>query len=94
MLHREGRGPSTALVPRCGTRSAGRATRIRGAARAGSAGEIAAAHESLARCLALGAARCYFTGSDTHFALEGARAARARAELADSQATRLVTPSP
>ncbi len=48
----------------------------------------------LARCLALGAARCYFTGSDTHFALEGARAARARAEEADSQATRLVTPSP
>ncbi len=39
----------------------------------------------LARCLALGAARCYFTGSDTAFVLAGARAARERAESADRE---------
>jgi 2-keto-3-deoxy-L-rhamnonate aldolase RhmA len=37
----------------------------------------------LAPYLALGAARCYFTGSDTAFVLEGAMAARERAEQAD-----------
>jgi 2-keto-3-deoxy-L-rhamnonate aldolase RhmA len=42
--------------------------------------------EELAPCLSLGAARCYFTGSDTAFMLEGARAARERAAAADLSA--------
>jgi 4-hydroxy-2-oxoheptanedioate aldolase len=42
--------------------------------------------EELAPYLALGAARCYFTGSDTAFLLDGARAARERAAAADHAA--------
>lgn len=40
--------------------------------------------EDLRRSLALGAARCYFTGSDTAFFLEGARIAMQRAQAADT----------
>lgn len=48
--------------------------------------------EHLAACLAMGAARCYFTGSDTAFVLEGARGALARAESADRAAGSRQTP--